>query len=141
MSGPTTPFGTPKSAGDTNSLHASLQSMRMGPQLYQASQATSPFASPRVAAPQTTPTWQPVILDQYGNMRPTTEAAQSADSMLGQQQWMHRQMQEAMESMRRDDIDLPNAHLFNLRSMCLTQIRRRTIRPGMDAYLRSSATQ
>eukprot|EP00959_Pyramimonas_sp_CCMP1952_P279898 5851947-Pyramimonas_sp.AAC.1 len=40
----------------------------MDPQLYQASKAASPLASPRAAAPQTTPTWQPVIMDQRGSM-------------------------------------------------------------------------
>eukprot|EP00959_Pyramimonas_sp_CCMP1952_P114418 2392429-Pyramimonas_sp.AAC.1 len=44
-SGPTTLFGTPQSAGSLNSLQARFQSMRMDPQLYQALQATSPFAS------------------------------------------------------------------------------------------------
>eukprot|EP00959_Pyramimonas_sp_CCMP1952_P060999 1274281-Pyramimonas_sp.AAC.1 len=29
--------------------------------------------------------------------------------MTGQQQWMHRQMREAMQSMRRGGIDLPSA--------------------------------
>eukprot|EP00959_Pyramimonas_sp_CCMP1952_P369792 7745239-Pyramimonas_sp.AAC.1 len=101
MSGPAMPFGTPQSAGSTNSLQACFQSMRMDRQLYQALQATSPFASPRAAAPQTAPTWQPVIADQHGYMKPTTETAQKADSMLGLQQWMRRQMQEAIESMRR----------------------------------------
>eukprot|EP00959_Pyramimonas_sp_CCMP1952_P428932 8983759-Pyramimonas_sp.AAC.1 len=43
-------------------------------------------------------------------MRPTTEAAPRADSLLGQLQWMHRQMQEAAESMRRNGIELPNAN-------------------------------
>eukprot|EP00959_Pyramimonas_sp_CCMP1952_P416289 8721914-Pyramimonas_sp.AAC.2 len=83
----------------------------MDPQLYQALQATSPFASPRATAPQTSPTWQPVIMDQNGNMRPATEAAQRSDRMLGQQMWMHRQMQEAMETIRRDGLDLPRAYL------------------------------
>eukprot|EP00959_Pyramimonas_sp_CCMP1952_P295480 6180141-Pyramimonas_sp.AAC.1 len=105
MSGPTTPFGTPQSAGSTNSLQAIIQGMRMDPPLYQPLQATSPFAPPRTAASQTASARQLMIMDQRGNMRPTTEAAQRADSMLGQQQWMHRQMQEAMESTRRDGIE------------------------------------
>eukprot|EP00959_Pyramimonas_sp_CCMP1952_P352705 7389790-Pyramimonas_sp.AAC.1 len=42
----TTPFGTPQSTLSTNSLQARLQSIRADPQLYQALQATSPFASP-----------------------------------------------------------------------------------------------
>eukprot|EP00959_Pyramimonas_sp_CCMP1952_P200221 4187747-Pyramimonas_sp.AAC.1 len=31
--------------------------------------------------------------------------------MMDQQQWMRRQMREAMKSMRRDDVDLPSAGL------------------------------
>eukprot|EP00959_Pyramimonas_sp_CCMP1952_P110184 2305343-Pyramimonas_sp.AAC.1 len=57
----------------------------MDPQLHQALQAASLFASPRAAAPPSAPTWQPVVRCQFGNMRPTTEAAQRADSLLGQQ--------------------------------------------------------
>eukprot|EP00959_Pyramimonas_sp_CCMP1952_P038778 811941-Pyramimonas_sp.AAC.1 len=48
----TTQFGTPQSAGGTNSRQARLQSIRMDPQLYQALQATSQFASPRPIARQ-----------------------------------------------------------------------------------------
>eukprot|EP00959_Pyramimonas_sp_CCMP1952_P226544 4737077-Pyramimonas_sp.AAC.1 len=52
MSRAAAPFGTPQSAGSTNCLRARLQSIRMDPQLYQASQATSEFASPRPHAGQ-----------------------------------------------------------------------------------------
>eukprot|EP00959_Pyramimonas_sp_CCMP1952_P454613 9470176-Pyramimonas_sp.AAC.1 len=95
MSRATTPFGAPQSAGSTNRLQARLQSVRMDPQLYQALQATSPFASPRPIA------GQPDFSDH--------EVAQRAESMTGQQQWMHRQMREAMPTMRRDGHDLPSA--------------------------------
>eukprot|EP00959_Pyramimonas_sp_CCMP1952_P056921 1188497-Pyramimonas_sp.AAC.1 len=83
----------------------------MDPQLYQALQATSPFASPRAAAPShgQPSTWHPVIMDHHGNMQPTTETAQKAGSMLAQQQWMHRQMRGAMENMRRDGVYLLSA--------------------------------
>eukprot|EP00959_Pyramimonas_sp_CCMP1952_P246688 5155892-Pyramimonas_sp.AAC.1 len=74
-------------------LQARLQSIRMDPQLYQALQATSPFASPRPGA------GQPAVPDQYAIQR----------SSVGQQEWMYRQMREAAQSMRRDGIDLPNA--------------------------------
>eukprot|EP00959_Pyramimonas_sp_CCMP1952_P147174 3080291-Pyramimonas_sp.AAC.1 len=90
----TTPFGTPHSDGIANSLQARLQSFRADPQLYQALQATSPSASPRPIA------GQPAIPDQYAIQR----------RLLGQQEWMHRQMREAAQSMRRDCIDLPSAN-------------------------------
>eukprot|EP00959_Pyramimonas_sp_CCMP1952_P203529 4256062-Pyramimonas_sp.AAC.1 len=67
----------------------------MDPQLYQALQAASPFASPRPLA------GQPAFPDR--------DAAQRTESLVGQQQWMYRQMREAAQSMRRDGIDLPNA--------------------------------
>eukprot|EP00959_Pyramimonas_sp_CCMP1952_P439043 9191328-Pyramimonas_sp.AAC.1 len=66
MSRATTPFGTPQSAGSTNSQQAMLQGIRMDPQLCQALQATSPFASPRPTA------GQPATSDH--------EAAQRAES-------------------------------------------------------------
>eukprot|EP00959_Pyramimonas_sp_CCMP1952_P157253 3288471-Pyramimonas_sp.AAC.1 len=47
-----TPSGAPHIAGGANSLQARLQSIRMDPQLYQALQAISPFASPRPLAGQ-----------------------------------------------------------------------------------------
>eukprot|EP00959_Pyramimonas_sp_CCMP1952_P402913 8443057-Pyramimonas_sp.AAC.1 len=92
MSRATTPFGTPQSAGITNSLQARPQSIRKDPQLYQAPQATSPFASPRPIA------GQPASPDQYAIQR----------SLVGQQEWMHRQMREAAQRRRRDGIDLPS---------------------------------
>eukprot|EP00959_Pyramimonas_sp_CCMP1952_P211394 4424121-Pyramimonas_sp.AAC.1 len=55
------------------SLQARLQSIRMDPRLYQALQATSPFAASRAVA------GQPAAAHQ--------EAAQRAESLLGQQQW------------------------------------------------------
>eukprot|EP00959_Pyramimonas_sp_CCMP1952_P289319 6051233-Pyramimonas_sp.AAC.1 len=67
----------------------------MDPQLYQALQATSPFASPRPNARQ------PAFPDH--------RAAQGTESLVGQQEWMHRQMREASQSTRRDGIDLPSA--------------------------------
>eukprot|EP00959_Pyramimonas_sp_CCMP1952_P086777 1815074-Pyramimonas_sp.AAC.1 len=78
MSRAATPFGAPQSAGSTNSPRARLQSIRMDPQLYQALQATSPFASPRPLA------GQPAFPDR--------ETAQRTEILIGQQQWMHRQM-------------------------------------------------
>eukprot|EP00959_Pyramimonas_sp_CCMP1952_P267511 5593337-Pyramimonas_sp.AAC.1 len=66
----------------------------MDPQLYQALLATSPFASPRPIA------GQPAISDQYAIQR----------SLVGQQEWMCRQMREAAQSMRRGGIDLPSAN-------------------------------
>eukprot|EP00959_Pyramimonas_sp_CCMP1952_P163560 3419561-Pyramimonas_sp.AAC.1 len=96
MSRATTPFGTPQSAGITNSVQARHQSIWMDPQPYQASQATSPFASPRPHA------GQPAYPDHH--------AAQRAESLAGQQGWMHRQMREAAQRMRRDGIDLSNAN-------------------------------
>eukprot|EP00959_Pyramimonas_sp_CCMP1952_P331441 6940322-Pyramimonas_sp.AAC.1 len=57
----------------------------MDPQLYQALQATSPCALPRPHA------GQPAIPDQYAAQR----------SSVGQQEWMHRQMREAVQSIRR----------------------------------------
>eukprot|EP00959_Pyramimonas_sp_CCMP1952_P122843 2567953-Pyramimonas_sp.AAC.1 len=94
MSRATTPFGTPQGAGNTNSLQARFQSIRTDPQLYQALHATSPFASPRPIA------GQPLFPDQYAIQR----------SLVGQQEWMHRQMCEAAQSMRRDGTDLPAAN-------------------------------
>eukprot|EP00959_Pyramimonas_sp_CCMP1952_P048347 1009202-Pyramimonas_sp.AAC.1 len=82
----------------------------MDPQLYQALQASSPFASPSSAAPPHGPTWHPVVMDQHGHMQPTTETAQRAETMLPQQQWM-LQMRDAVDNMRRDGVDLPNAIL------------------------------
>eukprot|EP00959_Pyramimonas_sp_CCMP1952_P241286 5042936-Pyramimonas_sp.AAC.1 len=67
----------------------------MDPQLYQALQATSPFASLRPLA------GRPACPDH--------DAAQRTESLTGQQQWMYRQMREAAQSMRRDCIDLPSA--------------------------------
>eukprot|EP00959_Pyramimonas_sp_CCMP1952_P087140 1823187-Pyramimonas_sp.AAC.1 len=67
----------------------------MDPQLYQAMQATSPFASPRPLAGQAA--------------FPDHNAAQRTESLAGQQQWRYRQMREAAQSTRRDGIDLPNA--------------------------------
>eukprot|EP00959_Pyramimonas_sp_CCMP1952_P114453 2393097-Pyramimonas_sp.AAC.1 len=96
MSRATTPFGTPQSAGSTNSLQARPQSSRMDPQLYQALQATSPFASPRPHAGQLA--------------SPDDHAAQRAESLVGQQEWMYWQMREAAQSTRRDGIDLPGAN-------------------------------
>eukprot|EP00959_Pyramimonas_sp_CCMP1952_P450399 9430549-Pyramimonas_sp.AAC.1 len=63
MSRATAPFGTPQSAGRNNSLQARLQSIRMDPQLYQALQSTSQFASPRPHA------GQPATPDQYAIQR------------------------------------------------------------------------
>eukprot|EP00959_Pyramimonas_sp_CCMP1952_P323722 6775119-Pyramimonas_sp.AAC.1 len=68
----------------------------MDPQLYHASQATSPFASPRPHK------GQPALPDHH--------AARRAESLAGQHEWMHRQMREAAQSMRRDGIDLPSAN-------------------------------
>eukprot|EP00959_Pyramimonas_sp_CCMP1952_P067271 1403991-Pyramimonas_sp.AAC.1 len=59
-------------------------------------QATPPFVSPSAFA------GQPASTDQA--------SAQRAEFLLGQQQWMHRQMREAMQNMRRDGIDLLNAN-------------------------------
>eukprot|EP00959_Pyramimonas_sp_CCMP1952_P047794 997849-Pyramimonas_sp.AAC.1 len=67
----------------------------MDPQLYQALQATSPFASPRLHA------GQPAF--------PAHHAAQRTESLAGQQKWMYRQMREASQSVRRDSIDFPSA--------------------------------
>eukprot|EP00959_Pyramimonas_sp_CCMP1952_P271757 5682299-Pyramimonas_sp.AAC.1 len=94
MSRATTPFGTPQSAGSTNSLQPRPQSIRTDPQFYQALQATSPLASPRQIE------GQPAFPDQYATQR----------SLAGQQEWMHRQMREAAQSMRRDGIDLLSAN-------------------------------
>eukprot|EP00959_Pyramimonas_sp_CCMP1952_P230647 4821979-Pyramimonas_sp.AAC.1 len=66
----------------------------MDPQLYLASQATSPFASPHPHA------GQHFFPDQYAAQR----------SLVGQQERMHRQMREAAQSMRRDGVDLPSAN-------------------------------
>eukprot|EP00959_Pyramimonas_sp_CCMP1952_P134295 2809432-Pyramimonas_sp.AAC.1 len=66
----------------------------MDPQLYQALQATSPFASPRPIA------GQPAIPDQHATQR----------SLVGLQEWMYWQMREAAQSTRRDGIDLPSAN-------------------------------
>eukprot|EP00959_Pyramimonas_sp_CCMP1952_P156797 3279398-Pyramimonas_sp.AAC.1 len=76
----------------------------MDPHFNQALRATSPFASPRAAGPQNwrLPIWRPMDADQHGNMQLMKETAHSAGSMLSQQQWMHRQMWDAMEQMRRD---------------------------------------
>eukprot|EP00959_Pyramimonas_sp_CCMP1952_P112687 2355865-Pyramimonas_sp.AAC.2 len=68
----------------------------MDAQLCQALQAASPFASPRAVA------GQPAMPDQ--------EPAQRAESLLGQQQWMRRQMREVMGNMRRGGIDLPSVN-------------------------------
>eukprot|EP00959_Pyramimonas_sp_CCMP1952_P043270 905535-Pyramimonas_sp.AAC.1 len=67
----------------------------MDPQLYQALKASSPIAFPRAVA------GKPAIAEQ--------DSAQRAESPLGRQQWMRRQMREAMESTRRGGIDLPSA--------------------------------
>eukprot|EP00959_Pyramimonas_sp_CCMP1952_P122105 2552474-Pyramimonas_sp.AAC.1 len=91
MSRATAPFGTPQSTGSTNSLQARFQSIRADPQLYQALQATSPFASPSPIA------GQPAFPDQSATQR----------SLVGHQEWRRRQMREAAQSMRRDGIDLP----------------------------------
>eukprot|EP00959_Pyramimonas_sp_CCMP1952_P444310 9302455-Pyramimonas_sp.AAC.1 len=66
----------------------------MDPQLYQALQATSPFASPRPIA------WQSAIPYQCATQR----------SLVGQREWMYLQMREAAQSMRRDGINLPIAN-------------------------------
>eukprot|EP00959_Pyramimonas_sp_CCMP1952_P308955 6465621-Pyramimonas_sp.AAC.1 len=66
----------------------------MDPQLYQALQTTSPFASPRPHAGQL------AFLDH--------NAAQRTESLAGQQEWMYRRMREAAQSMRRGGIDLPS---------------------------------
>eukprot|EP00959_Pyramimonas_sp_CCMP1952_P181940 3804291-Pyramimonas_sp.AAC.1 len=95
MSRATTPFGAPQSAGTTNSLQARSQSIRMDPQLYQALQATSPFASPRPLA------GQPAF--------PGHDAAQRIESLVGQRQWMYQQVREAAQGMRRGGIDFPHA--------------------------------
>eukprot|EP00959_Pyramimonas_sp_CCMP1952_P421474 8829736-Pyramimonas_sp.AAC.1 len=68
----------------------------MDPQLYQALQATSPFASPRPHA------GQPAFPYQY--------AVQRTESLVGQQEWMYRRMREAAQSLRRDGSDLPSAN-------------------------------
>eukprot|EP00959_Pyramimonas_sp_CCMP1952_P253640 5299238-Pyramimonas_sp.AAC.1 len=81
MSRATTPFGTPQSAGSNSSLQARLQIIRMDLQLYQALQATSPYASPRPHA------GQPAFPHQYAIQR----------SAVGQQEWMYRQMREAAQ--------------------------------------------
>eukprot|EP00959_Pyramimonas_sp_CCMP1952_P362265 7587021-Pyramimonas_sp.AAC.1 len=60
----------------------------MDPQLYQTLQATSPFTSPRPHAGQPA--------------SPNHHAVQRTESLAGQQEWMHRQMREAAQSMRRD---------------------------------------
>eukprot|EP00959_Pyramimonas_sp_CCMP1952_P312486 6540768-Pyramimonas_sp.AAC.1 len=68
----------------------------MDPQLYQVLQATSPFASPRPHAGQLA--------------FPDHHVAQRAQSLVGQQEWMYRQMREAARSMRRGGIDLLSAN-------------------------------
>eukprot|EP00959_Pyramimonas_sp_CCMP1952_P189259 3958950-Pyramimonas_sp.AAC.1 len=66
----------------------------MDPPLYQALQATSPFASPLPHAGQS------AIPNQYSIQR----------SSVGQQELMCRQMREAFQSMRSNGTGLPNAN-------------------------------